>query len=335
MTLARCRRTVFFALLVALSLSATTEITAHEIRPGFLEIEEIAPQQFSVFFKTPLYYGTRLNMNPVLPAGCRELTPVSRRVTLDAMFERWHVGCEDDFVGQTIAIAGLESLLTDVLVQIRLLDGTSHTVRLRPVATSFVVPAEPSAWQVATTYLALGVEHILSGIDHLLFVLALLLLVKGGWMLLKTITAFTIAHSITLALASLGVLQVPGPPVEAVIAVSIVFLASELARSQAGRGGLAQRFPWIVAFSFGLLHGLGFAGALAEIGLPQGQIPLALFQFNVGVELGQLMFVAAMLLASWVLGRLKVPQPAWARSVPAYAIGAIAVFWTLQRVMSF
>ena len=335
MTGGRGHRVTLVGLLVVASLVATTRLSAHEIRPGFLEIEETAPRQFSVFFKTPLYYGEVLNMNPVLPPGCAILTPVSRRATTDALFERWHVGCEADLVGQTIAIEGLESLLTDVLVQIRLLDGTSHTVRLRPVATSFVVPAEPSAWQVATTYLGLGVEHILSGIDHLLFVLALLLLVRGRWMLLKTITAFTIAHSITLALASLGVVQVPGAPVEAVIAVSIVFLASELARSHLGRPGLTQRFPWVVAFSFGLLHGLGFAGALAEIGLPQGQIPLALFQFNVGVEAGQLLFVAAALGVGWGIRRTKIPQPVWARLVPAYAIGAIAVFWTLQRVASF
>jgi HupE / UreJ protein len=184
----------------------------------------------------------------------------------------------------------------------------------------------------ARRYLALGVEHILLGIDHLLFVLGLLLIVRGPWMLIKTVTAFTVAHSLTLALATLGLVAVPSRPVDAAIALSIVFLAAEILRARQGRVGLTHRFPWLIAFAFGLLHGLGFAGALAEIGLPAGEIPLALLFFNLGVEIGQLMFIGAVLSLRWAAQRLEVAWPAWAEPLPAYAIGTVASFWLIERV---
>jgi hydrogenase/urease accessory protein HupE len=181
----------------------------------------------------------------------------------------------------------------------------------------------------------LGVEHILAGIDHLLFVLALLLIVRGSRRIVATITAFTIAHSLTLVAATLGWVHVPGPPVEAIIALSIVFVAAEVVHELRGKEGLTARAPWVVAFSFGLLHGLGFAGALAEVGLPQKAIPVALLTFNVGVELGQLLFVAVVLLLGAVFGRLMAAKPAWTTGAVAYGIGAVAAFWTLERVVSF
>ena len=181
----------------------------------------------------------------------------------------------------------------------------------------------------------LGIEHILLGIDHLLFVLGLLLIVRGFGLLLKTITAFTVAHSVTLAMATLGFVNVPQAPVEAVIALSILFLASELAKQQKGNPGMTSRYPWVVALSFGLLHGFGFAGALSEVGLPQTDIPLALLFFNVGVEVGQLMFVAIVLMIFWVIQKLKFRWPAWTKQVPAYAIGSLAAFWFIQRTVSF
>ena len=183
----------------------------------------------------------------------------------------------------------------------------------------------------ALRYLGLGIEHILLGVDHLLFVLGLLLLVRGSWTLIKTITAFTLAHSITLALATLGVVEVPSPPVDAAIALSIVFLGAEILRARQGRPGLAARAPWVVAFAFGLLHGLGFAGALSQLGLPPGEVPQALLFFNVGVEIGQLMFVPTFLALVWALRALQVSWPRWSEPLPAYAIGTVAAFWFIER----
>jgi hydrogenase/urease accessory protein HupE len=193
--------------------------------------------------------------------------------------------------------------------------------------------------EVAATYLQLGVEHILGGIDHLLFILALLILVKGVGRLVATVTAFTFAHSLTLAAATLGFVYVPGPPVEAAIALSIVFVAAEIIHSRQGKMALTERFPWIVAFTFGLLHGFGFASALNEVGLPQSTIPVALLFFNVGVEVGQLIFIASvfalMALGRYLAQRLSVSQPTWSWRIPPYAIGTIAALWVIQRTVSF
>jgi hydrogenase/urease accessory protein HupE len=220
-----------------------------------------------------------------------------------------------------------------------MLDGRSWTSIVRPSQPWMEIAASPTGWQVAGAYLQLGVEHILSGIDHLLFVLALMLLVTGWKRLVATITAFTVAHSITLAAATLGFVTVPGRPVEACIALSIVFVASEIVRARQGNPGMAQRWPWLVAFIFGLLHGFGFAGVLSEVGLPQNAIPLALAFFNIGVELGQLAFIAFVLglvaASRWVAQRIRVPRPAWAWRVPPYAIGGVAAFWVIQRIAAF
>jgi len=226
-----------------------------------------------------------------------------------------------------------------VLVRVELLDGRSWTSIARPSQPWMEIAAAPSGWQVAGSYLVLGVEHILGGVDHLLFVLALVLLVRGWKRLVGTITAFTVAHSITLAAATLGFVSVPGPPVEACIALSIAFVASEIVRARQGNPGMAEHWPWLVAFTFGLLHGFGFAGALREVGLPQTAIPLALAFFNIGVELGQLAFIACVL-AVIVLGRklarrMRIPRPPWAWRVPPYAIGGLAAFWVIQRLAAF
>jgi len=221
-----------------------------------------------------------------------------------------------------------------VLVRIERLDGTTQVGRVTPDAPDFVVTAAASSAEVALTYLKLGVEHILLGIDHLLFVLALLILVQGTHKLIVTITAFTVAHSITLAGASLGFLSVPGAPVEACIALSIVFVAAEIVHGRNGQPGLTARRPWIVAFAFGLLHGFGFASALHEVGLPQTDIPLALLFFNVGVEVGQLIFIAAVLAVIALARRIPVSLPAWVWRVPPYAIGAVASFWLIERLVA-
>jgi hydrogenase/urease accessory protein HupE len=238
-----------------------------------------------------------------------------------------------------IHIDGLDRTSTDVLVRFDFADGISEARRLTPGDPSFIVPTQPSRFEVVRTYFLLGVEHILLGIDHLLFVLALMLLVKGMGRIIWTVTAFTLAHSLTLAGATLGFVQMPGPPIEAAIALSIVFVASEIIHSRRGNPGLTERYPWVVAFTFGLLHGFGFAGALAEIGLPQASIPMALLFFNVGVEVGQLLFIASLLaifaLARQITRRINVPQPAWACAVPPYAIGSVAAFWVIQRIAAF
>jgi hydrogenase/urease accessory protein HupE len=249
------------------------------------------------------------------------------------------MACKGGLVGRLIGIDGLSATMTDVLVRMESLDATTQITRLTPSTPSFVIEAAPEAIEVARTYLVLGVEHILLGIDHLLFVLALLILVKGTRRLIWTVTAFTLAHSLTLAGATLGFVHVPGPPVEAAIALSIMFVAAEIVHSRQGMKGLTERFPWIVAFTFGLLHGFGFASALGEIGLPQSAIPVALLFFNVGVEIGQLLFIAfvfaVIALARQVMRRFAVSQPAWTWRVAPYAIGSVAAFWAIQRIGAF
>jgi len=227
----------------------------------------------------------------------------------------------------------LNNTLQDALARVERLDGTTQIQRLTPAEPGFEVTDAESRGDVARTYTALGVEHILLGIDHLLFVLALLMLVPNLRTLFWTVTAFTLAHSLTLAAATLGWAHVPQAPVEAVIALSILFVAMEIVHWQQGRPGITRRWPWLVAFTFGLLHGFGFAGALSEIGLPEHAIPLALLFFNVGVELGQLIFIGAVFAVSIVLKRAL--WPGWAWRVPVYAIGTMAAFWTIERIAGF
>jgi len=237
--------------------------------------------------------------------------------------------------GQTVRIRGLEGTMTDALVRMEFADGTSWTERLTPQQPIAVIPAQQGRFSVAGVYLKLGIEHILTGVDHLLFILALIIITRGGWKLVKTVTAFTVSHSITLTAATLGFVHVPQRPVEAVIALSIVFVACEIVHRRQGCSGLTERWPWIVALTFGLLHGLGFAGALSEVGLPQGHIPLALLFFSVGVEIGQLIFIAAVLSLVVVVQRVRIPIPRWGDFVPPYAIGTVAMFWIIQRVALF
>ena len=309
---------------------------AHESRPAYLEITETQADQYDVLWKRPMRGDRVLSLHPRFPPFCSSLTPAASYSLPGARVERQSFDCGDtSLIGQTITIDGLSTTLTDVLARVAFLDGYTQTTLIRPSNPSFVIQGSQSTIQVSRQYLVLGIEHILGGIDHLLFVLGLLLIVRGFGLLLKTITAFTVAHSITLAMAALGLVNVPQAPVEAVIALSILFLASELAKQQKGNPGMTARYPWVVALSFGLLHGFGFAGALAEIGLPQTDIPLALFTFNVGVEVGQLMFVAAALCVIWILKRLPWRWPTWSLRIPAYAIGSLAVFWFIQRTVSF
>ncbi|MFN0129305.1 MAG: HupE/UreJ family protein [Verrucomicrobiales bacterium] len=325
--------------LIAILLSILTLLgtaAAHEVRPAYLELRETEPGSFDVLWKVPARgENLRLGVYVRLPDDARPLGEPRALFADNAYLERWKFQREGGMSGQTIGIDGLSSTRIDTLVRFTTHDGHTQTLRATPDQPSVTIPAKATAWNVARTYTIIGIEHILLGIDHLLFVLALVLLVKGWKRRLGTITAFTIAHSITLALATLGFVILPGPPVEACIALSIVFLATEIIHSRQGKPGLTERAPWVVAFIFGLLHGLGFAGALSEVGLPPQAIPLALLFFNVGVELGQLAFVLVVLGLIALLNRIPLKHPAWSWRLAPYAIGSIAAFWVIERVTGF
>jgi hydrogenase/urease accessory protein HupE len=328
---------------IALLLGVAATVLAHEVRPAYLEMTQQDADTWDVLFKVPaagedLRFGLYLQ----LPADVERVGQPRGEFSGRAHVERLRIRRPGGLDGAEITVDGLTATLTDVLVRLERADGSSQVLRLDPESPSFVVEAVPGRSHIAATYIRLGIEHILLGVDHLLFVLALLILVDNWRRLVWTITAFTLAHSITLAAATLGWVAVPPPPVEALIALSIVFVAGEIVHSrQAPRGldegsaGLSQRMPWLVALTFGLLHGFGFAGALSEIGLPQQQIPLALFTFNVGVELGQLFFIGVVLLLARLPRRLGMPVPGWWPRAAAYGIGSVAVFWVIERVAAF
>ena len=318
-----------------LVIRAACTLDAHEVRPGYLEIRQRSADTYAVLWKVPARGDLRLRLEVRFPERCSVTVPSVKTQVGNAFLERWSVRCRGGLEGHSISIDGLVDTLTDVLVRLEQTDGTTQVFRLTPAAPRFTVEASPGALRVATTYGGLGIEHILFGSDHLLFVLALLLIVRASWALVKTVTAFTVAHSITLALASLGVVHVPGPPVEAAIALSIVLVASEIVRGDTDSPGLTRRRPWSIAFAFGLLHGLGFAGALSEIGLPQQGLPVALLMFNVGVELGQLAFVMVVLGLWRALKRFAVHRPGRMEKLPAYGIGIVAAYWTIDRVSGF
>ena len=320
--------------LAALVVFMSVPAYAHEVRPAYLEIREVAGSEYEVLWKTPMRGEFRLSLAPEFSGATKPVTDVVRRIAGDATLEQWRMTAVDPLRGQTIRIAGLERTMTDTVVRIEFADATTWTQRLTPWEPAAVIPVRPSPFATAFAYLRFGVEHILLGIDHLLFVAALLLVTRGRWRLVKTITAFTVAHSITLGLATLGFVHVPQQPVEAVIALSIVFVATEIIRANRGEATIATRSPWIVAFVFGLLHGFGFARALTELGLPAQQVPVALLFFNVGVEAGQLMFVATVLSFMAALRRIYRPVGRTALA-PAYLIGTLAMFWVIQRVAGF
>jgi len=319
-----------------LALGLATSAGAHEVRPAYLEIVETGEETYDVLFKVPAA-GESLRFGLVLelPADVERIGAPRSSFSGRAHVERTRILRAGGLDGARIAVEGLSATLTDVLVRIERLDGHTQVLRLTPDSPSFTVEATAGSGAVARTYLWLGVEHILLGVDHLIFVLALVILIGATRPLLWTITAFTIAHSLTLAAATFGWITVSPPPVEAVIALSIVFVASEIAQSRRGRSSLSARRPWLVAFAFGLLHGFGFAGALAEIGFPAQQIPLALLCFNLGVEAGQLAFVAALLLLGRLPALLRVEAPRGWPTAAAYGIGALASYWLIERLLAF
>lgn len=317
------------AILAGLVLAASAR--AHETRPAYLELRQRDPESFDVLWKVPALGDLRLALYPRFPADCELPSEPVSFFTADAWVERASLRRPGGLDGQSIVVDGLVASQTDVLVRVERLDGRVQTVRLSPAAPSFVVEAVPGALAAALSYARIGVEHILLGVDHLLFVLGLLLIVRGRRALFLTITAFTLAHSTTLALATLGVARVPAAPLNAAIALSILFLGPEIARTWRGETSLTLRRPYLVAFAFGLLHGFGFASGLATLGLPRAEIALGLLWFNVGVELGQLGFVCLLLALVRAFRVLELAWPAWVARAPGYAVGVCGAFWACQR----
>lgn len=306
---------------------------AHEVRPAYLRIQQTALEQFEWLWRVPARGDLRLGIYVQMPAHCEQPEAAITWQEGGTHVERWSTVCPGGIVGERIEVQGLSSTVIDALARFERLDGTTQVARLTPAEPGFEVTDSESSLEVAKTYLVLGIEHILFGVDHLLFVLALLMLVPNTRMLLWTITSFTLAHSLTLAAATLGWVQIPQQPVEAVIALSILFVAMEIVHWKQRRPGITRRWPWLVAFTFGLLHGFGFANALSAIGLPEHAIPLALLFFNLGVEAGQLIFISGVFLVSFVL--MPFRWPGWAWRVPVYSIGSLAAFWTIERIAGF
>ncbi|MCX7174659.1 MAG: HupE/UreJ family protein [Proteobacteria bacterium] len=332
--MSRCFVVAFFL------LGAALPAVADEFRPAYLQLTQVDVTTYDVQWKVPaLDEQTPLKLRPQFPPETEMLAPVHSSFAGGTAVQRWRIRVAGGLAGKTVQFPDLSLNRIDVLVRLARSDGTAQVGRVLPLDPRVAFTSSPGALEVMQTYTVLGIEHILSGFDHLLFVLALVLLVDGARRLIATVTAFTLAHSLTLAAAALGFVHVPGPPVEAAIALSIVFVAGEIVHGRQGRPGLTQRYPWAVAFTFGLLHGLGFASALAEVGLPPLSIPVALLFFNVGVEIGQLMFVGAVLLviAAWrrALRRHSGPQADWLWRIPPYAIGGLASYWVVERVAAF
>jgi hydrogenase/urease accessory protein HupE len=332
--------TTFARLLIVLAMAlcalAAAPLRAHELQPGFLELREAAPGRYEVLWKLPSLgesSDVRMPIAPIFPESCRQLGDARTERAGTAWVFTARVECKGGLAGRTIAIDRLEAFSTDVLVRVQHADGGVETHVLKPVQPSVTLRAAGDTRRGVGAYLYLGIEHILLGVDHLLFVLGLLLIVRDRWMLVKTVTAFTIAHSITLAVATFGIAQVPPAPLNVAIALSILFLGPEIVRTWRGETSFTIRHPWVVAFAFGLLHGFGFASGLAQLGLPRGEVPLALLLFNVGVEIGQLAFVAVVLALERAFRVLQVNWPRFVERLPGYAVGTLGAYWTIQRAL--
>jgi len=325
-------------LLLALLLGAAPGQLAHAHRfaPSLLNVQEVAPLTYNVVWKTPAQGVSNVPLRPVLPASCEVTNASEPQLEETGVVASWQLQCaalgEAGLVGQTLGVSGLGANQASAMVIVGLLDGRHYQQVLNTEQGEFVIPAESTAGDVAGDYTRLGVEHIWGGLDHLLFVFGLLLLVGGGARLLWTITAFTVGHSITLSLVTLGFFNFPVALVEFAIALSIFVLAVELTR--ADRHDVLWRNPWWLAGGFGLLHGMGFAGALAETGLPQDNVPLALLFFNIGIELGQLAFILAIIAIGYLLRRPLAPWRERLLPVPVYVLGVLSAMWCIERALA-
>jgi hydrogenase/urease accessory protein HupE len=330
------RRTLL-ACLAALLALAGSNAWADYFRPAFLQLTEHAGGLYDVRWKTPAQSEAVItSIRPVFPTGSHMIQPLVSAYAAGSAVMVGQVKVPGGLEGKTIRFDGLADTGNQALVRFIRMDGSEDLYKVTPTQPELTIPKDPNTLSVSERYTQLGVEHILLGFDHLLFVTGLFMLVANLRTLFWTITSFTVAHSVTLALVTLGVIRVPVPPVEAFIALSIVFVAVEVARQAQGHATLASRKPWLVAFTFGLLHGLGFASALAQIGLPRNNLPLALLFFNVGVEVGQIAFVAALLVISNVARRLARPaQLSAGRLAACYGIGGMASYWLFDRISNF
>ncbi|MGH8068576.1 MAG: HupE/UreJ family protein [Candidatus Entotheonellia bacterium] len=306
---------------------------AHESRPAYLEINETSPGRYSVLWRTPVLSGMRLPVVLRFPDDVRQVTEPALRELPDSLVERRLIDASGGLGGKRIEFVGLQATITDVLVRMQMRDGADSTMLVRPSQAWVEIAVSRGLLAVAGAYFKLGIEHILFGVDHLLFILGLLFIVKDRWMLVKTVSSFTVAHSMTLAIATLGYARAPEPPLTAAIALSILFLGPEIVRVQRGETSLTIRHPWVVAFAFGLLHGFGFASGLTTMGLPRAEIPVALLLFNLGVEAGQILFVIVVLLFERAFRVLEVRVPRAVEALPAYAVGSLGACWSIQRVM--
>jgi len=307
---------------------------AHESRPAYLEIKETSAGRYDVLWRTPVLAGMRLPIALQLPHDVKTVKGPIVQELADSLLERRTIESgPSGLAGERFDFPGLQLTITDVLVRVETLDGETRTMIARPSQPWFELAPSQTWWDVAATYVVEGIRHILFGTDHLLFVLGLLLIVSNGWTLVKTVTAFTVAHSITLAIATLGYASVPMLPLNAAIALSILFLGPEIVRTWRGESSFTIRRPWVVAFAFGLLHGFGFATALTSAGLPRQALPGALLSFNVGVEIGQLGFIALILALRRSFRILEIDWPRWLARLPGYSVGVFGAFWTIQRVV--
>ena len=329
------RRSLFVPILMFVLLAGLSgKAFAHESQPGSLELNQLSANRYEVIWRAPIYYGRPHPARLQLPENWKTVgEPTVRQLPDSALHRRIVVVAGETINGSMIRFPGLEASITDVFVRVSRLDGTKATLIVRPTQPYAELRGERPWYVSSGEYLGLGFHHILMGIDHLLFVLGLLIIVNGRRMLVKTITAFTIAHSMTLAIATLGYASAPAPPLNAAIALSILFLGPEILRVWRGETSFTIKHPWVVAFAFGLLHGFGFASGLSTAGMPKAEIPLALLMFNIGVELGQIVFVFLILMVYWSLKVLSFRWPRWVEFAPAYTIGSLGAFWTIQRTL--
>ncbi|WP_430420389.1 HupE/UreJ family protein [Phenylobacterium sp.] len=323
---------------LAALFAALAPAYAHEVRPALVQIQETGPKAYDVVWKRPVVGDMALRLVPHLSGGALEKPPTLEQAAPGYVTRVWRVRDGPPLEGQVLEVEGLSQSVTDVIVRVTTRDGRTLDHVLKPAQPKFTLSLAPAAGVAVPAYLVLGVEHILIGIDHLLFVLGLLLLIGPNWRLVKAITGFTVAHSITLALAALGYITFPSAAIEALVALSILFVAVELMPARRAAGGLAQRRPWLIAFVFGLLHGMAFAGVLADIGLPPDAAPQALLLFNVGVEIGQLVFIGAVLglmaAGRWLWQARHWTTPRWAALAPAYLIGSLSAYWLIERTLA-
>lgn len=324
-------------LIIIFLFGYSTHVHADELRPAYIELNQINDQDWDVFWKTP-ELSPLAQGSVILPDNCSVDGEPQKKFVQENILTSFSMQCDGEIYEKSIGLRGLEFSNSDALVRIAALNSEVQTLRLTPNANIAVIeaPTQGIITNVARSYMALGFEHILEGYDHLLFVLALVLLIPGFKRVAWTITAFTLAHSITLIGTTLGYLALPSQPVETVIALSILFLALEIVRAlnNDGQQRLSERYPWVIAFLFGLLHGFGFAGALAEIGLPQEDAPLALLTFNLGVELGQLLIVMIGFAILQIVARYIPKISHRLKMTLAYAIGMIATYWFLERLFA-